>query len=555
MTEIKQFEPLWGVWYVDSQIGEGSYGRVYKLHREEFGKTYYSAVKIISIPRDESEVKQLLSEGMDGKSLSNYFNSVVAELVSEIELMSKFKGHSNIVSLEDHQVIRKADGIGHDILIRMELLKNLSDFAMEKPLTHEDIIKLGIHVCRALELFALEKITHRDIKPGNIYVSPYGDYKLGDFGVARQVERTSQGMTKKTGTDTYMAPEVWRGRDYSSNVDMYSLGIVMYRFLNQNRTPFLPEAPNPITPNDREAAQRRRLQGEPIPPLKGVSAELNAIVQNACDFDPGARFSSPTAMREALEALLGNESAPFVFAPTKQSSPQASQPQATIGGLHASPQAPQPQATTSPPGAWKPMPSSSQTNYSKSDDRTGIMFGPGLGGVPAQQSYHDDKAGILFGPVSDAAAPQGYPQVGDWQSDRTAAHVSPAAYAQHSMRTAKPAKKKIKRIVLACVSLAAIAVVVVLLLTGTNGADNQLLGEVNSDVVGGWAGPGFVFIFNEDGTGWRDWAVAPGDFEWGVESGYINIQIEGRDLEVWRLGIYDDRITLDGTPLYRYRGG
>ena len=61
MTEIKQYEPLWGVWHVDSLIGEGSCGKVYKLRREEFGKTYYSAVKLISIPKDESEVKHLRS--------------------------------------------------------------------------------------------------------------------------------------------------------------------------------------------------------------------------------------------------------------------------------------------------------------------------------------------------------------------------------------------------------------------------------------------------------------------------------------------------------------
>ena len=69
MTEIKQYEPLWGAWYVENLIGEGSYGKVYKLRREEFGKIYYSAVKLISIPQNEAELKQVKSEGMDDHSL------------------------------------------------------------------------------------------------------------------------------------------------------------------------------------------------------------------------------------------------------------------------------------------------------------------------------------------------------------------------------------------------------------------------------------------------------------------------------------------------------
>ena len=69
MTDIKQYEPLWGAWHVDSLIGEGSFGRVYKVHREEFGKAYYSAVKMISIPQNEADVRQIRGEVMDEASV------------------------------------------------------------------------------------------------------------------------------------------------------------------------------------------------------------------------------------------------------------------------------------------------------------------------------------------------------------------------------------------------------------------------------------------------------------------------------------------------------
>ena len=78
MTDIKKYEPIWGSWYVDSLIGEGAFGKVYKLHRKEFGNTYYSAVKLISIPVFESEIKQLRGEGMDSNSLADPFDDTRA---------------------------------------------------------------------------------------------------------------------------------------------------------------------------------------------------------------------------------------------------------------------------------------------------------------------------------------------------------------------------------------------------------------------------------------------------------------------------------------------
>jgi serine/threonine-protein kinase len=300
MSDIRQYEPLWGSWRVDSLIGEGSFGKVYKARREEFGKTYYSAVKIISVPQNEADLRQMRSEGLDDASARSYYHAFVADIVQEIDLLSEFRGNSNIVSFEDHKIIERPGEIGWDILIRMELLTSLTDYAHEKPLSTEDVVKLGVHICRALEICAVTNTIHRDIKPDNIFVSRFGEYKLGDFGIARQIERTMSGLSKK-GTYTYMAPEVFKGEEYGASVDTYSLGIVMYRFLNRNRTPFLPEFPAPITPRDRDEALQRRMKGETPPAIPGVLPAVNAIISKACAFDRRRRFSSPAEMREALE--------------------------------------------------------------------------------------------------------------------------------------------------------------------------------------------------------------------------------------------------------------
>ena len=306
MSNIHKYEPLWGVWYIEGLIGEGSFGKVYKVRREEFGKTWYSAVKIISLPQSRSEVERMEAEGLNRASIRSFYQALVADITSETDMMSQFRGNSHIVSFEDHSVMENPDGIGWDVLIRMELLRSLASHVRQGPLSRAETVRLGIHICRALERCVLRNIIHRDIKPDNIFVSPYGEYKLGDFGIARKIESTMSGLSKK-GTYSCMAPEVYRGEKYGSSVDIYSLGIVLYSFLNQNRTPFLPDYPLPITPNDRDTALERRMGGEPLPALRGVSPQLNALVMKACAFNRRDRFESPTEMRRALEAVAAAE--------------------------------------------------------------------------------------------------------------------------------------------------------------------------------------------------------------------------------------------------------
>ena len=94
-------------------------------------------------------------------------------------------------------------------------------------------------MCNALELCEKRGIIHRDIKPDNIFINDNGDYKLGDFGVARQLEKSSTFMSRR-GNQAYMAPEVYKGEWYGEKADIYSLGLVLYRLLNNSRIPFMP---------------------------------------------------------------------------------------------------------------------------------------------------------------------------------------------------------------------------------------------------------------------------------------------------------------------------
>ena len=124
----------------------------------------------------------------------------------------------------------------------MELLTPLADWQYNHPLDEETVIRLGCEISSALAYAMDSGLVHRDVKLENIFVDHMGRFKLGDFGIARTIEKTTGGLSKK-GTESYMAPEVYLGKNYNEQIDIYSLGIVLYRLMNNNRLPFYPPFP------------------------------------------------------------------------------------------------------------------------------------------------------------------------------------------------------------------------------------------------------------------------------------------------------------------------
>lgn len=141
----------------------------------------------------------------------------------------------------------------------------------------------------------------RDIKPQNIFIKKEGVFKLGDFGTARQMEHTSSLMSKK-GTYVYMAPEIYRGQEANQTIDIYSLGLVMYRLLNGNRSPFLPLNTSTISPQQNEEALAQRMKGVSPPAPAYADSRLAAIVLKACAYDPRDRYQTAQEMDAALTA-------------------------------------------------------------------------------------------------------------------------------------------------------------------------------------------------------------------------------------------------------------
>ena len=356
----------WPGWETVRLIGRGSFGGVYEIERDVFGHKEKAALKVITIPQSESDIDDLLSDGYDEESITTRFEGYLHDIVREYSMMADMKGCVNIVYCDDVKYIQHDNGIGWDIFIKMELLTPLTK-ALGKTVSDEQAIKIATDICSALAFCEKRNLLHRDIKPQNIFVSPDGTYKLGDFGIAKTAERTTSGT--KTGTYKYMAPEVYNNQPYGSKADIYSLGLVLYWLLNERRTPFLPLPPQLPSASDEDRARTRRFSGETIPTPAHGSTELKRIVLKACAYDPKDRYQTADEMLHDLNALSVAEkpqdvpaAAPSVAPPVEEAEedktvgawttpatqPQQPEEDKTVGIWTQPPEAKTPESTPAP---------------------------------------------------------------------------------------------------------------------------------------------------------------------------------------------------------------
>lgn len=300
MENWENIQLPWPDWTITAYLGGGGYGKVYQIERNVSGLREEAALKIISRPADEQEIEAYYDNGYDAESMVATYTDELQRYVKEYQMMRELQGQSNIVCCDDFAVVPREDGIGGSIFIRMELLTPLPKAVKKEMLSEEQVIRLGKDICRALILCEERNIIHRDIKPDNIMISRFGDFKLGDFGVARVQDHTTNAT--KMGTHGYAAPEVEHMQKYGKEADIYSLGITLYWLLNNRRMPLL-RADEILNGTKVSEAMVRRYNGEPLPPPRDGSEGLKAIVLKACAYDAKDRYRSASEMYQALEAL------------------------------------------------------------------------------------------------------------------------------------------------------------------------------------------------------------------------------------------------------------
>ena len=160
------------------------------------------------------------------------------------------------------------------------------------PLDVWEAVDIVEQLCRAVQRAHAQHIVHRDIKPANVLLSDRGRVKVGDLGIARLAEGTTDGGTATiVGTPRYMAPEQASGQPVTPATDVYSAGIVLYEML-AGRAPFGGESAVEI------ALQHVNLEPPPLPTATPKS--LSRVVARALAKDPADRFQSAVAMADAL---------------------------------------------------------------------------------------------------------------------------------------------------------------------------------------------------------------------------------------------------------------
>lgn len=287
---VYEYQPLWENWKIDSLIGKGKYGRVYRVSSELLGEKYHSAIKVITFPY----------EGFLDIANIEACKASIKRISEEIKILYTLKGNSNIVSYEDSMIVKRTENDIWDIIIRMEYLTPLKKYLLKHTLTVRQIISLAMDVCMALEICLESGILHGDIKEDNIFVTEKESFKLGDFGVARWLGETNK---KVAGTPAFMAPELFNGEKYNITSDLYSLGIVLYKLLNNGNLPFVYPESN-ISENNKEKAFYRRISGEKLFPPLYNNIFLTDIILKMCAYNPKDRYSNPTELKKDFKSLL-----------------------------------------------------------------------------------------------------------------------------------------------------------------------------------------------------------------------------------------------------------
>ena len=292
---------------VSEKLGAGAFGTVYKVIKTNASGQYVRALKHITIPTEKQYNSVLNSMGGDVSKADSYFSQMLNNIVSEIKILNDLseKGVQHIVRYYENDILVSDAPKHYDIFILMEYLTPLEDYIQGRDFLVRDVIKLATDVLNGLQACHNNGVIHRDIKDDNIFVSEKGEYKIGDFGVSKVLKDSSKAESLK-GTPNFLAPEVYLGKEgYTKSVDLYSLGIVLYRLLNYSRNPFLPHFPEQYFSQDEDSAFEERMSGKtPSMPSLGGEYIGRVVVQSIAKSDE--RFQSADEFLSALEWAANN---------------------------------------------------------------------------------------------------------------------------------------------------------------------------------------------------------------------------------------------------------
>ena len=235
------------------------------------------------------------------------------DMVGDPDAARRFKREAQMVAELNHPhicIIHEVDEDKGRVFIAMERLEgtNLKLHMAKKSLDTPEVVRIALQVTDALDAAHSRKIVHRDIKPGNIFVSPSGHVKVLDFGLARRFETETgdQGLEGSTipgrplGTANYMAPERILQMPLDPRCDLFSLGVVIYEMAT-GRLPFAGASPSETVTNVLDKAPDPLTRLSPQQPMR-----LDRIVRRLLAKRADDRYQSAAELRRELSTLQVN---------------------------------------------------------------------------------------------------------------------------------------------------------------------------------------------------------------------------------------------------------
>jgi TolB-like protein/tetratricopeptide (TPR) repeat protein len=255
---------------ITGEIGAGGMGVVYEAEDLTLGRTV--ALKFLppELTRDSAARKRFVQEARAASALD----------------------HPNICTIHE---VDESDGHVFIVMARYQG-ETLKDRIARGPLEVSEALEIASQISAGIAKSHAGGIVHRDIKPGNIFITDDGGVKILDFGLARLAGETRLTKTGTTvGTVMYMSPEQATGEEVDARSDVWSIGAVLYEMLT-GRPPFV---------GDVDAAifyQIVNVDPAPVTSVRGeVPLGIENVVDRALTRDPGRRYESAEMFRAAIE--------------------------------------------------------------------------------------------------------------------------------------------------------------------------------------------------------------------------------------------------------------
>lgn len=279
-----------------TEIGRGGFGVVYRCFQPGLDRTV--AIKVLTADLESENLERFVREQL---------------------AMGKLSGHPNIVSVFEVG----STATGRPYIVMPYHARGCLDARIQQhgPVGWQEVLHIGVRIAGALETAHRRGMLHRDVKPGNILLTEYGEPQLADFGIARLTGGFETTAGTITGSPAFTAPEVLQGQTPDATADIYSLASTLFCACTGH-------AVFERRSGEQLIAQFVRITKHPMPDLSeaGLPSDLAAVIESAMSRDRGERPTTAAGFGEALREIQERHGLPPDEMPLPQPAPDPIEP-------------------------------------------------------------------------------------------------------------------------------------------------------------------------------------------------------------------------------------